>query len=104
MIRVIVSYPNKPGARFDEEYYLGKHMPMVQEKLGTHGMKSWTVDKGLGGLVPGSAPEYAVQAHLLFENMEGLQAGMAAEAAAILADIPNYTDLQPVIQINQVLR
>jgi uncharacterized protein (TIGR02118 family) len=104
MIRVVVSYPNKPGARFDEAYYLGKHMPMVADKLGKHGMKNWAVDKGLGGFAPGSPAEYMIQAHLNFESLEGLQAGMAAEAAAILADIPNYTDLQPTIQINQVLR
>jgi len=104
MIRVMVSYPNKPGARFDEEYYLAKHMPMVAGKLGKHGMTGWSVDKGLGGFTPGSPAEYRMQAHLNFENLEGLQAGMAAEAAAILADIPNYTDIQPQIQINQVLR
>jgi len=104
MIRVIVSYPNNPGARFDEGYYLSSHMPMVQERLGRHGMTGWSVDKGLGGMVPGSPAEFVMQAHLLFETLEGLQAGMAAEAAAILADIPNYTDLQPSIQINQVLR
>lgn len=100
----MVSYPNKPGARFDEEYYLAKHMPMVQEKMGKYGMKSWSIDKGLGGMAPGSPAEYVIQAHLLFENVEGLQAGMGTEAPAILADIPNYTDIQPVIQINQVLK
>jgi uncharacterized protein (TIGR02118 family) len=104
MIRVMVNYPNKPGARFDESYYLGKHMPMVQEKLGKHGMTSWSIDKGLGGMLPGSPAEFVIQAHLLFETLEGLQAGMAAEAASILADIPNYTDLPPQIQINQVIR
>ena len=104
MIRVMVSYPNKAGARFDESYYLSKHMPMVQDKLGRHGMTGWSVDKGLGGFLPGTPAEYLFQCHLLFENVEGLQAGMAAEAPAILADIPNYTDIQPSIQINQVLK
>ena len=104
MIRVIVSYPNKGGARFDEQYYLTQHMPMVMKKLAPHGMSGWSVDKGIGSLVPGAPADYIIQAHLLFDTIEELQAGMAAEASSILADIPNYTDLQPQIQINQVLR
>src|SRR5258708_7675947 len=104
MIRVMVRYPNQPGARFDEKYYLEKHMPMVADKLGKHGMKSWSVDKGIAGFPPGSPAEYLMQAQLNLENLEGLQAGLAAQGAGIVADIPNYTDLQPHIQINQVLR
>jgi len=103
MIRVIVSYPNKPGARFDEDYYLNKHCPMVSRKLTPHGMTGFAVDRGIGGLMPGTPAEYMMQAHILFSSVEGLQAGMAAEGASILADIPNYTDLQPQIQVNQVV-
>jgi uncharacterized protein (TIGR02118 family) len=104
MIRMMVSYPNKPGARFDVDYYLNNHCPMVMNRLGPYGMKSWSVDQGMAGFAPGSPAEYLIQAHINFEILEGLQAGMAAEAPGILADIPNYTDLQPQIQINQILR
>jgi uncharacterized protein (TIGR02118 family) len=34
MIKVSVMYPNKPGARFDQAYYLDKHMPMVKARMG----------------------------------------------------------------------
>jgi uncharacterized protein (TIGR02118 family) len=104
MIRVCISYPNRPGARFDEEYYLSKHMPMVAQRLAAHGMTGWSVDKGLGGFVPGTPPEHFMQARLDLESIEGLQAGMAAEGAAIMADIPNYTDIAPQVQIYQVLK
>jgi uncharacterized protein (TIGR02118 family) len=104
MIRVIVSYPNEAGARFDEGYYLAKHMPMVAAKLGPHGMIHWSVDRGIAGFAPGSPADHMIHAYLDFETLEGLQAGMAAESTSILADVPNYTDLQPRIQINQVLR
>jgi uncharacterized protein (TIGR02118 family) len=103
MIRVLVTYPNKPGARFDLEYYMNNHCPMVMSKLSSYGMKGWSVDQGIAGFAPGSPAEYLICCNLEFETLEGLQAGMAAEASGIVADIPNYTDVQPQIQINKVL-
>ena len=104
MIRVCVSYPNQPGARFEVDYYLSHHMPMVAEKLAAHGMTGWSVDKGIGGFAPGSPAQYLIQARLDIETAEGLQAGMAAEGASIMADIPNYTDIQPEVQVYEVLQ
>ena len=34
MIKVSVLYPNKPGARFDHEYYRSRHMPLLKERMG----------------------------------------------------------------------
>jgi uncharacterized protein (TIGR02118 family) len=102
MIRVTVSYPNT-GGRFDLDYYLTKHMPMVQDRLGKFGMKNYSVSKGLGGFAPGSPAEVVITALLHIDTVENLQAGMAAESAGIMADIPNYTDIAPKIQIDEVL-
>lgn len=35
MICVTVLYPQTKDARFDWAYYVGKHIPMVRQKLGT---------------------------------------------------------------------
>jgi hypothetical protein len=35
--------------------------------------------------------------------MEDLQKGLAAHAAEILADVPNFTNVQPQIQIGRVV-
>jgi hypothetical protein len=37
MIRVTVSYPNTAGARFDLDYYLTTHIPLVEAKLSGRG-------------------------------------------------------------------
>ena len=29
MIKVSVMYPNRPGARFDHDYYRDKHLPLI---------------------------------------------------------------------------
>jgi uncharacterized protein (TIGR02118 family) len=103
MIRVTVSYPTTPGGRFDLDYYMKKHMPMVQERLQKFGMSSYSVSKGLAGGAPGSSAEFMITALIHVDTMEHVQAGMAAESATIMADIPNYTDIQPRIQIDEVL-
>jgi uncharacterized protein (TIGR02118 family) len=104
MIRVVVSYPNQPGSRFDLDYYLNKHMPMVVEKLGPHGLTVAGVDQGISGGAPGSPAKYQIQAHLTFPTVEQMQAGMGTEAPGLMADVPNFTDVTPEVQINQVLR
>jgi len=104
MIRVTVSYPNTPGARFDLDYYLAKHMPMVDEKMKPHGIRSWSVTKGIGGGAPGSAAAFLMTATMDFDSIEQFQAGMAAHGAAIMADVRNYTDIAPQIQIDEILR
>jgi uncharacterized protein (TIGR02118 family) len=102
MIKVIVSYPNQTGARFDLDYYLTRHMPMVAEKLGG-ALKGWSAEQGIGSGAPGAAAEFMIQATLTLETVEAFQAAMAISGPAIMADIKNYTDIQPHIQVNRIL-
>jgi uncharacterized protein (TIGR02118 family) len=102
MIKVSVMYPNTPGARFNHEYYRDKHMPLVQARMGEH-CKSYTVDKGLAGGTPGAPATYVAMCHLFCESVEAFQAGFGPHAKEILADIPNYTDQAPLIQISEVV-
>lgn len=102
MIKVSVMYPNTPGARFNHEYYRDSHMPMVKAKLGA-ACAYYTVDKGISGGAPGSAPTYVGMCHLFSESVETFQAAFGAHAQEILGDIPNYTDIAPVMQISEVV-
>jgi uncharacterized protein (TIGR02118 family) len=102
MIKVSVMYPNVPGARFDHEYYRDKHMPMVASKMGDK-CKSYTIDRGIGGGAPGTPATYIVMCHIFCDSVDAFQAGFGPHAKEIFADIPNYTDLAPVIQISEVV-
>ena len=101
MIKVSVLYPNEEGKKFDMDYCLNSHIPMVQEKLGDT-LKGGAVDQGLGGAEPGSPATYLAMAHLLFDSVEAFQSAFGPHAEAIMADIPNFTDIQPTIQISEV--
>jgi len=101
MIKVSILYPNKPGSRFDLDYYLNQHMPMVIEKLGG-ALKGVSIDHGLTSDLPDSPPLYVAMCHLLFDSVEAFQAAFMPHAAALQGDIPNYTDVEPGIQISEV--
>jgi uncharacterized protein (TIGR02118 family) len=101
MIKVSVMYPNGQGHTFDIAYYTAKHMPMVKQKLGA-ALKSMAVEQGLAGGEPGSEPAYLAFGHLYFDTVEAFQAAFGPHAPGILADIPNYTNVKPVLQISEV--
>jgi uncharacterized protein (TIGR02118 family) len=103
MIKFSVFYENTEGKKFDMLYYCNKHIPMVKEKLGT-ACKGGEVDEGLGGAQPGSKPTFVVVAHLLFESVETFQKAFGPHAANIKEDVPNFTDIQPVVQISNVMQ
>lgn len=102
MMTVSVVYPQYPGARFDFDYYLQRHIPLVQQLLGT-ALKGVRVERGLAGMEPGSQAAYVAQALLLFDSLEAFQQAFAPIAARITGDIPNYTDITPQLQHNEVL-
>jgi len=102
MIKVSVMYPSAPGVRFDHEYYCDKHMTLVKTRMGDS-CKYYTVDKGLAGGAPGAPAPYVAMCHIFCESVATFQAGFGPHAQEIMADIPNYTDLTPVIQISEVI-
>jgi uncharacterized protein (TIGR02118 family) len=103
MIRVSVLYPNGEGKKFDEDYYVNKHMTMVADKLGT-AMVRCEIDKGLAGATPGSPAPFVAAVHMFFDSVESFQGAFAANAGPIMSDVPNYTDIQPTIQISEVVQ
>lgn len=89
------------GQRFDMEYYQNMHLPMVRQKLGVV-LKGIGLEQGLGGVEPGSPPIYIAMSHLYFDSVEAFQTAFGPNAESILEDVPNYTDIQPKIQISEV--
>jgi uncharacterized protein (TIGR02118 family) len=101
MIKVSVMYPNGEGGTFDMSYYCEKHIPMVRQKLGA-ALKGVAVEQGLAGGEPGALPVYLAMGHLYFDSLEAFEAALSPHAPQIKADIPNYTNTKPVIQISDV--
>ena len=102
MIKVSVMYPNTPGGRFDHSYYRDKHMPLVKALMG-ESCKFYTVDKGLAGGSPDQPATYVAMCHIFCDSVDAFQAGFGPHAQEIMADIPNYTDQAPVVQISEIV-
>ena len=101
MVRVSVMYPNSASAKFDMAYYLDRHLPMVRNLLGG-ALKGMSADEGLAGGQPGAPAPYVASVHMMFDSVDAFQSAFGQHSEAILADIPNYTNTQPTVQISQV--
>lgn len=102
MIKVSVLYPKQEGKTFDMDYYCNKHIPMVAELLG-NAVKGASVEEGLGGGAPGDPATYIAMGNLYFDSMDSFQNSFGPNAAQIMGDLPNYTNIEPIIQISKVL-
>ncbi len=98
MILVSVMYP--AGGRFDMDYYLGHHMPLVRERWSSFGLHEARVVRGVSTPDGGEAP-YQVMALLTWESADAFQKAAAAHGAEIFGDIPKFTDRQAQVQINE---
>ena len=103
MIRVSVFYPNGAEATFDHEYYKTTHCPMVAEKLKPFGLQRVEIDKGLGGGTPKAEAPFVAIGHLIVDSLEGFQNGMGEHGKDIMADVPNYTNIQPQVQVSKMV-
>ena len=100
MIRVAVLYPNSEGSSFDVDYYINRHMNLVQDRLEPFGLLSWEVDAGLGGMDNARAP-FACIGYMFFNSVEEFEKGISKAGEDLFADVPNYTNITPVIQISE---
>jgi len=98
MIRVSVLYPREPGKKFDLDYYVNKHMALVHQKMDSAGLVKAEVDKAADENIP-----FIAAGHLYFKSMEDFQNGFFPHAADFGADMPNYTDIAPQLQISEIL-
>jgi uncharacterized protein (TIGR02118 family) len=103
MIKVSVMYPNSADTTFDMDYYSATHIPLVTELLGD-ALQSVAIDAGLAGGAPGQAAPFIGMGHMTFNTLEAFQQSFGPNAEQIVADIPNFTNAQPQIQISEIKR
>lgn len=102
MIKMSVYYPAARGSEFDHAYYRLSHMPLIRDRLGDACLR-YEIDKGLGGREPGSAPGFIAACHIYSPDLETLMRAYGPHRVEIVADVANYTDISPIVQISEVI-
>lgn len=98
MIDVMVAYPNTDTLSFDDDYYLEKHAPLVNSLLGERGLRYLRVHRQIDPQAP-----YHLVAHLGFDSAQRFEAAFAEVGDQLLADIAHFTNVEPVVQANDVI-
>ena len=101
-IKVSVLYPNGDGKTFNMEYYSNDHVSLVGKLLGDAVIGA-TVENGLGGGAPNAPAPFAAIGNLYFNDMEAFENSFGSNAEEIMADLPNFTNIEPIIQISEVV-
>ena len=98
MICVTLLYPNKEAARFDWDHYLKIHIPMGRRVFGDR----YEIRRAIAAVDGSSAPFLAV-VRLFVESREKFLELITQHGAALIADMPNYTNIEPVIQFDEIV-
>src|SRR3984957_1049898 len=88
MISVAVLYPNKAGSKFDLDYYVHRHLPLVRDRLKPMGMRSltYTVERAMD---PAAPPQpYRLSAELRLDDMDSASRALQAPGADTQAGTP----------------
>ena len=99
---ITVFYENVDDATFDLDYYMAKHMPLVEEKFKPFGIEGWRVLKAVG-TPSGGKPAYSVIANLEFDTADQFLAAVAAEGGPVFGDVPNFSNKDPVVVIGDLV-
>jgi len=102
LVKISILYPNGEGKTFDMDYYSSHHMPMLKNLFG-ESLKTLEIDKGISGRTADDPIPYLAIGYLYFESISAYNKAFGPHASTILEDIPNYTNIQPVIQISEVI-
>ena len=103
MFNIASIYPKKEGCRFDFDYYIEKHMPMSIACLSdAKGFRGVSVERGIDIEEPKLESSYFAMCHYYFDSVEDFLAAFMPHAQKLQGDIPNYTDIEPIIQISRV--
>ncbi|PTS88201.1 MULTISPECIES: EthD family reductase [unclassified Caulobacter] len=93
-----VIYPAAPGARFDLDYYVAHHTPLVKEVLSPVEV---VIRQGVGDPA-GGPPPFVLIADIVFADGAAMAAAMGSpRMGEVVADVAQFTDIQLVTQISR---
>jgi uncharacterized protein (TIGR02118 family) len=99
MIVLTVYYPYTDHYKFDLDYYVNVHLPLVVKLLSPE-LKGRTIDKGVSTLDGSGHPSYVMLARLEFDSRKSLESALA-KIAPVADDIAKFTNIKPYFEIEE---
>jgi|APSaa5957512622_1039677.scaffolds.fasta_scaffold181524_1 uncharacterized protein (TIGR02118 family) len=79
-------------------------MVMVEELLTPYGMLEYGIDSGIAGGEPGQPAPFICIGWMTYSTVEEFQLAFEDNAEQLFADVRNFTDIAPMIQISKVVK
>src|SRR5215510_7252744 len=98
---ITILYPAKDNDAFDFEFYLRRHVPLIKDILGDR-MHRLEVRKGASAQ-GGGAPTYICVISIWIADWPAYEKVIAARASELIAEVPLFTKVMPLIQIDEVI-
>jgi len=98
MVRVSFLYFKEKNSRFDVNFYINNHMELVKKHLTPCGLLKIEVDVSL---LEDENPLHAI-GYLYFSTKDEFIDGFSREGKRLKKNIPNYTNIDPKIQISEI--
>lgn len=91
METMFVTYPGDANTRFDRDYYVEGHLPLVREAWGPYGLES------IAAFFPaGDGAGTIAVAVCGFRDEDAMNAALGSpQTGRVMADVENFTDAEP---------
>lgn len=103
LVKVSIMYPFAEGKTFDMEYYETSHMPMVASFIGSN-LVRYTIEKGTASGIPSMPLPFIAIGTFYVKSLSEYKQAIAPNRDAIREDFANYTDVNPIIFISEMVR
>jgi uncharacterized protein (TIGR02118 family) len=101
---ITVLYENlaAPDENFDFDYYILKHMSLVEKAWKPAGIEAWQVIR-FEKTIDGATPPYLAMAVVTFNGQDGANLALTLkETPEVVGDVPNFTNLKPILMLGDV--
>jgi uncharacterized protein (TIGR02118 family) len=98
---ITVMYENTPGVKFDFDYYLKHHATLINRLYGD-GIAKLELRRG-AATPDGSPPLYIAIINIWIGSQAAFDQAAEKFAATLIADVPNFTNSMPKIQIDEII-
>jgi uncharacterized protein (TIGR02118 family) len=99
---ITVLYPNRLDVKFDFDYYQSKHIPLIKRLYG-RGIAKIELRRGVS-TQDGSPIPYVAVINIWIGSQKAFDDATAKHAQELIADVPNFTNARPVIQIDEIVK